>query len=347
VEVVWKLVSALFPLSKSKHSMGEYSQWLTNFLGSVTTDVYFFTPPELEPLVRKARGKLPITIDTTFSSPFDIPPLVNHQYRYREMHSQDRERRIHSPELYAVWNGKPFYLDEAVKRSAVVGGKTYDYAFWNDAGSFRNGHAYMNWPDRRRIEDLWEEGSKLIGAKKEDVLFFPICGVPHDSMRFWQEAMGPIDNEVSEASFFGGSPQTVSWWRSTYYAYHDAYITQNIFVGKDQTLINALFLLFPQRLMTVWFWDPDAPSHITPPVHHEEGALGACGETWFYYQFWLAGITERALMRNMWDYRAKWKWDFWRTSRSCRVTRVRGLQEVLKWRFGDGWNPPRTSVNVG
>lgn len=194
------LVSALFPLSKSKHSLGEYSKWLNNFLGSVTTDVYFFTPPELEPLVRKARGNLPITIDTTFSSPFDIPPLANHRERYREMHAQDRERRIHSPELYAVWNGKPFYLDEAVKRS-VAGGKTYDYAFWNDAGSFRVGHAYRNWPDPRRIEELWEEGSKLIGVKKEEVLFFPICGVPNPSMRFWQEGMGPVDNEVSEGAF--------------------------------------------------------------------------------------------------------------------------------------------------
>lgn len=119
-----------------------------------------------------------------------------------------------------------------------------------------------------------------------------------------------------------------------------------MFVGKDQTLINALFLLFPQRLITMWFWDPDAPAHIAPPIHSEEGALGACDNTWFYYQFWLAGPRERVAMRGVWDASAKWKWDFWRTSRSCRVTRLRGMREVLSWRFGDGWTPPMASIDA-
>lgn len=196
------LVSALFPLSKSKHSMHDYTWWLTNFLEPITTDIYFFTTPDLEPLVRKVRGNLPITINTTFSSPFDIPPLAGLEEKYDEMHGIDREKGIHSSALYAVWNGKPYFLDEGVKNA----GKVYDYAFWNDAGSFRNQHKYVKWPDSNRVERVWEEGSKLSGTPKEDLLFFPMYSTPHASMQYWQEGMGPVDNEFSEGVSLSPSP---------------------------------------------------------------------------------------------------------------------------------------------
>lgn len=34
---------------------------------------------------------------------------------YKEMQTKDREALKHSPELYSVWNAKPYFLDEAVK----------------------------------------------------------------------------------------------------------------------------------------------------------------------------------------------------------------------------------------
>lgn len=191
------LVSAFFHLPKSKHSMDDYQKWLALFLQHITTDVYFYTSPDLEALVRRVRGPLPITINTTFSSPFDIPPLRGLESKYTEMHEWDREQTRHSPQLYAVWNAKPYLLDEAVRTSHRV----YDYAFWNDAGSFRNRHTYGKWPDPGRVERIWEAGSVLSGTRKEDPMFIPIQGVPHVTMRHWDETLGPIDNEFSEGSF--------------------------------------------------------------------------------------------------------------------------------------------------
>jgi hypothetical protein len=174
--------------------MDDYTSWLSRFLQPITTDIYFFTTPDLEPLVRTVRGDLHITINTSFSSPFDIPPLQGLQEQYHAMHALDREKFRHSPDLYAVWNAKPYFLNAAVKHV----GKEYDYAFWQDAGAFRSDHVYTLWPDPARVEEIWEDGSLLSGAEKEDLLFFPICGVPSWRMRFWTEDMGPIDNEVSE-----------------------------------------------------------------------------------------------------------------------------------------------------
>ena len=191
------LVSSLFILSKSKHSEEEYHNWLQRFLGPVTTEVYFYTSLDLAPTVRSARALgLPITIDTNYNTPFDVPPLKGLEGWYNEMHALDREKSYHSPELYSVWNAKPFFVDNAIRVMASRG-KTYDYVFWNDGGSFRENNVYKDWPDISRLDEVWQQGSKLSGTKAEDLLFYAIQHPPYDA-RDWKEDMGPIDTDFSQ-----------------------------------------------------------------------------------------------------------------------------------------------------
>ncbi|KAF8960334.1 hypothetical protein BDZ97DRAFT_1905930 [Flammula alnicola] len=343
------LVSAMFPLPKSKHSKEDYAYWISKFLQPVSTDVYFYTPPDFAPTVRQARGRgLSITIDTNYTSPFDIPPLKGLEDKYKKMHSQDREGFRHSPELYAIWNAKPFLLDAAVKALAEKG-EVYDYAFWNDAGSFREDHRYTEWPDPRRVDQIWQKGSELTGMKKDELLFFPLTGLPDSKMKYWTEDMGPVDYDISEGSFFGGTPNTVSWWKRTFYAYHDYYLSLGLFVGKDQTLINALFLLFPERLITVWYHDPNSPAHAGLIPYFDAGYLGACGAEWFYYQFWLSGRSTRDAMRESWIsvLPSRWvNWEWWKNRQTCRLTGVLALKDVLQGQFGKKWKPPVRTIVV-
>jgi hypothetical protein len=198
------LVSALFPLNKSKHSKEDYNDWLRRFLGPITTNIYFYTTPELEETVRAARGPgLPITINTHYASPFAIPPLRGFEPLYEEMHLQDREKKRHSPELYAVWNAKPWFLDHAVQRLREEKGEVYDYAFWVDAGSFRQEHRYTSWPNPAKVEQVWEEGRRLNGVKRKgDLLFFPIQTLPPASARDWMQDKGPLDVDFSKGTHF-------------------------------------------------------------------------------------------------------------------------------------------------
>jgi len=103
-------------------------------------------------------------------------------------------------------------------------GKTYDYVFWNDAGSFREISTYKNWPDPTRIEEIFEEGSRLSGTKAEDLLFFPMQHPPYKA-KDWNEDMGPIDTDFSEGrqadlvSFFSlilFQLRFILWWLSEY-----------------------------------------------------------------------------------------------------------------------------------
>lgn len=189
------IVSAMFPLAKAKHSKADYEHWLAQFLGPITTDIYMYTTPDLGETLRRVRGDLPITIDTNYSSPFEVPPLRDLEETYTRMNDMDAEKWHHSPGLYAVWNAKPYLLNDAVNVLKAQG-KVYDYAFWNDGGSFRREHHYSDWPNPARVDQVWEEGSKLTGQSAEDLLFFPVFQPPVEKFKHWQEAMGPIANPV-------------------------------------------------------------------------------------------------------------------------------------------------------
>ncbi|CAA7260350.1 unnamed protein product [Cyclocybe aegerita] len=344
------IVSAFFPDPTSPFTKKDYDVWLPNFLGPLTSDIYLYTTPELEPRLRPLQGRnLTLTIDTTYASPLEIPPLKGKEEMYKRILKKDRNKSRRSIELYANRNAKAFFLSDAVKRLEEEGRK-YQYAFWSDAGSFRTQHVYREWPSLSRLQDLWEEGSKLAGTKAEDMLFIPILGTPHTSMVFWTENMGPIDNGVSISSFFGGSPQAIDWYARTYYAYHDLFLSLEIFVGKDQALINALLMLFPERFLTVWAQDPDAPAHLSLNRPKDKGGfLGQCGTERFYYQFFLSDNKTQEAMQRLWVEKASrwrwWGWWRWRDTEPCRTTRVLAMKDVLKRKLGEGWNPPRRTLN--
>jgi hypothetical protein len=120
------IVSAMFPLTKSKDSSTDYENWLSRFLGEITADIYMFTTPDSADTLRRVRGNLSITIDTTYSSPFEIPPLRDLEETYVRMNDMDKEKWHHSPGLYAVWNAKPYLLQAAVQNLKTKG-ETYDY----------------------------------------------------------------------------------------------------------------------------------------------------------------------------------------------------------------------------
>lgn len=143
------------------------------------------------------------------------------------------------------------------------------------------------------------------------------------------------------------------------------------FAGKDQTLINSLFLLFAERFITMWHGDPLAPAASraiidswgsdaslkwNPWSTETEHILGQCGDQWYYYQFFFADPEERERMASYWV--EKWDWGFWRkewwakllrggrAKERCRVTRTLDMLGFLRRAFGEDWRPPRRSLSV-
>ncbi|PPQ78588.1 hypothetical protein CVT25_010564 [Psilocybe cyanescens] len=299
------LVSALFAFpttgpSASNASATSYLERLPRFLGPLTTDVYFYTTADLAPAVRTARGRgsdlddLTMTIDSSFASPFDIPPLKGRELVYSRMrraahnsarnnedskdaHDDDDDRKstaVQSPEIFALRNAKPFFLEHAIATLGEMD-DDYDYVFWVDAASFNDEEdselellRYTSWPDPARVETVWREGSRLTGEWKEDLVFFPMNDVPPESVKGWTEDMGPVEGRFSEGSFFGGPPASVKWLSRAFYAYHDYFIQLGFSSSVSASsanrmgIVNALLLMYPSRFITVWVGDPQAPARV-------------------------------------------------------------------------------------
>ena len=197
------LVSAFYPLAKAKHTRKEYARWMKLYLTKITTHIYFFAPPEMEDTILKLRGRLPITLNTSFASPFDIPPLEGLRARYDGMNKVDPERAYHSPELYAVWSSKTYFLREALSNMQSAG-MNVRYVFWNDAGSFRQKQDFTRWPALERVEEVFTAGAEISGTPKDELFFMPMWDVPKDPLRNWTPLEGPKEYEsaISEGERF-------------------------------------------------------------------------------------------------------------------------------------------------
>ena len=151
-------------------------------------------------------------------------------------------------------------------------------------------------------------------------------------------------------SFFGGPPKAIDWYARTFYAYHNKYLSLDIFIGKDQATANALLVLFPERFITVWYNDPKAPAHLHLNRTPQQSFLGQCNSERVYYQFWLTDEETQDKMRDIWIRKQnRWRlWGWWRPKdrMRCQSTTALAMKQVLRRRFGAGWEPPRASIAV-
>ena len=161
----------------------------------------------------------------------------------------------------------------------------------------------------------------------------------------------------------------MAWWARTFYAYHDYYVSKRLFVGKDQTVFNAILVLFNERIITVWVFDRKAPA-ANPGLgfqslkffqrrstsNNNNNPLGSCGLEWHYYQFWLSDRQTRDEMRKIWIDQEKEPQEdttttttnssnttdarWWKMKLQCRFTRVLAVNALLKRTFGEEWKPP-------
>jgi hypothetical protein len=114
-------------------------------------------------------------------------------------------------------------------------------------------------------------------------------------------------------------------------------------VGNDQSIINSLLLLFPERIITMWQNDPDVPDY---PISSDDAPLGPCGSLQFYYQLFVASVDDLNVLRDFWKSKISWILRLWVSSQSCRLTRLLAMKDVLQRQFGYDWAPPKATIDA-
>jgi hypothetical protein len=223
------VVSLYFQLGQSKHSADEYKSWIKNFFLSVSSPLVIFTDKESIKDLLELRNRL--NYQTTLYVTDNIWNVMgengkqrkrNYTHNYQnKQHSLDREKHIHNPNLYALWNLKSFIADKIAqdnfyKSSAFI---------YTDSGAWRD-HAIENWPDNNVT-------MSILNILNDKMLFGQLG---HESNAL-SNANFP-DFDLIEGTFFMGSKKALHDFKEGFWSIHDTRYDKGEFVGKDQVLMN-------------------------------------------------------------------------------------------------------------
>jgi glycosyltransferase involved in cell wall biosynthesis len=231
------VVSAYYPM-KSKRPAATYMDWATHIM-SLQWYMVLFLPPEcvedFKRLKTSNHKKLFIITKRFDELEFGSPEWMA---IWRHQHTLDSEASIHSPELYAVWAQKSGCLHEAMKINPFGS----DVFVWHDAGGVRSKPQADNmatFPSPKKLYSLHPNRFPLLLVspfKPGDEHLDQIDGLPKQS--------------VLEEIHFGGGilpafKHTYHIWAKAYRHTLEKMRKAGRFIGKDQTVFNAMYLMYP------------------------------------------------------------------------------------------------------
>lgn len=192
--------------------------------------------------------------------------------------AKDPEKHIHSPELYAIWNGKTCVM-ERVARENPFGSL---YFLWVDIGSFRDTSwiPKKEWPDLERLDNIFSKSPRSVLVSSIGSLHRDITNKLTAQDGKWRSGENFLFHDRAffvQGGAFGGRADALIEFFKYFWKTHDQFLRDGIFVGKDQLLFTH----------TTAFHKP------RPLIMMSYRAERACGDIWFYFQQFLAADSDR------------------------------------------------------
>lgn len=250
------IVTAYFKLSKSKASHEIYVGWMQNML-AIDNEMIIFCDPKLVDEIGQFRAN---KTEKTRIVPCQFSEFYTYRYAnyFLEHSKMDSEVAIgHNMFLYMIWSEKSHFLKRAIELDPFGS----DYFLWTDIGCFRRPNTeYLNWPNPLRIEAL----------PKDKVLLLSV--VPFTDEELAADSLDALPsfktaNRIG-GTMFGGGKEVLLLWHDKYYEMLEHFISIDRFIGKDQSIMNSVYLLNKQMCELV-NWVP------------------GCADIWFYLQDYL------------------------------------------------------------
>ena len=228
------VVSAYYPLNKAKRGVNQYMTWIKNFC-SIPCNLVFYTDASTAPLIRKLRGDLPtVVIERDFHSfRMTSPHMMKLWGRH---HALDREKSIHSPELYAVWALKQEFVRDAITQNHYKS----TYFIWCDCGIYRDPSLYNHYKQFPSLDVC----NRMCSPGR--IVFLEVEHIP-DAFCDRRNQGLPIQYPTPFNSLGGGCiAGDVEAWADFGPAYEKMVLTldtMGIFVGKDQNVFFTMLML--------------------------------------------------------------------------------------------------------
>lgn len=220
-----------------------YIAWIKNLL-KLRADIVMFTDAStykalLQPLIAES-AKTNISVQLLERSEFYAKRQLgvdwNMQYRL------DREREIHTPDVYDVWTQKVDF----VRRALDVPEYTNNWYTWVDVGCFRGFYDYDY------VFDTFPSTQRMVPGKISVNLITQLRQEEKDLRRFHTEG-GFVPNlrrDVVAATCLAGDRAAWLQFHDTYYTTLKRYYDHGFFVGREETIYTKCLIIYPELFHT-------------------------------------------------------------------------------------------------
>jgi len=224
------LVTAYYEI-KSKFNKEQYLLWAEQFL-QLKAPIVCFTEENTAEIIKQLRRDLPIHIIVL---PFEKLHMWQfYKDKWIAQYKMDPESEKHSPQLYAIWAQKPFFVEAAIAANPF----STSYFFWCDIGAFRTpvhpvvlhtfpAIRYLE-PDRiilHALDDV-EESDRIL---KADGIYGEVISDKWNAHRL-------------VGGLWGGGAKACLIWKDKYHNMLCHYFCVNRFAGKDQQVMFSTFM---------------------------------------------------------------------------------------------------------
>jgi hypothetical protein len=249
------IVTAYFRLNKSKASPEKYNAWMSNMLANPNPMVIFCDEASRE-FIAEQRAPFPsatLIVVTSFKE------FYSYQYAmsFVKHYEKDREQHVgHSALLYMIWSEKSHFLKRAIEMDPF---RTH-YFLWVDIGCFRNAPQTQQWPNPIRVADQDIKKVLLLSVQ-------PFTSAELTCTDVYDLPLFQFVNRIG-GTMFGGGKTALLRWHDLYYSMLRHFVMIDRFIGKDQSIMNSVYLL-NRDLCHLITW--------------RQG----CADPWFYIQDYL------------------------------------------------------------
>jgi hypothetical protein len=254
------LVTAFYDFEKKKNTSDKYYEWMENFLPHLNSYIIIFTDErsymKIYNLRKNHLGKTKIAL---------LPISDFYTYKYMDHWKKDLIRDhegCHSVELYMIWNEKSMF----VKRAIEINPFDTEYYCWSDIGMIRNSRYSRYIQDYPKVRsDVDESKMYLLNIQHQfNENDFNFKGLATERYRYI--------NAIGGGVIFGHKKVFMKWI-DKYYEMLDEFVKNDLFAGKDQSLMACIYVKNRDMINLVW----PQPCPFNGPY-----------DEWFYLVYYLA-----------------------------------------------------------
>ena len=225
------IVTAYLEIPKKKFNTNTYISWITNYMNLIKDIplIIYTNSDNINNLIINLRCN---NLKNTKIIKININDL--YCYKYIEYWNNDYHRdkeKYHDPLLYLIWNNKTAFIKDAYDR------KIFDTNFymWTDIGMIRDLKTF------NVLKNIFLN-SEINKINKDKVYLLEVENFNNNKLNYKNDKPYIFNENRCGGGVILCNKNLIEKWFYEYYNMLDKFIKYDIFAGKDQNILNNLYI---------------------------------------------------------------------------------------------------------